>query len=116
MEAKVGLEFIANMDYEAITITSLKEIAQHRPNDTKAFHLPTDDVICIKCPRSLWRTEKRQLDGEQSPATICYCRVMHATTWSTDNPIVIDKCDEPALAAIEAQEALARAEEKQTKQ
>lgn len=58
MEAKVGLEFIANMDYEAITITSLKEIAQHRPNDTKAFHLPTDDVICIKCPRSLWRTEK----------------------------------------------------------
>lgn len=61
-------------DYESPTLAMLD--AKRRPNP-----LP----ICAGCPQSLWFASAEHVQ--------CYCRLMHAVTWTSETPIAILQCD-----------------------
>jgi hypothetical protein len=60
--------------YESPTLTSLEP--KRRP-DPKP--------VCETCPQSMWFASAAHLK--------CYCRVMHAVTWNSEEPLPILSCD-----------------------
>ena len=46
---------------------------------------PSPAPACAECPRSLWFSSVKEVKA--------YCRVMHAITWSSEDPHPIEQCD-----------------------
>ena len=46
---------------------------------------PSPAPVCAACPKSMWFASAREVKA--------YCRVMHAVTWSSDDPQPIEQCD-----------------------
>jgi hypothetical protein len=46
---------------------------------------PKPRTVCEQCPQSMWFASEMHLK--------CYCRMMHALTWSSEDPVPILSCD-----------------------
>jgi hypothetical protein len=46
---------------------------------------PASKPVCESCPHSMWFASETQLK--------CYCRMMHAVTWTSEQPVAILSCD-----------------------
>jgi hypothetical protein len=46
---------------------------------------PAPKPVCESCPHSMWFASETELK--------CYCRLMHAVTWTSDQPVAILSCD-----------------------
>ena len=46
---------------------------------------PVHRTVCEQCPNSMWFSSLQEAK--------CYCRLMHAVTWSTREPIQLTHCD-----------------------
>ena len=51
----------------------------------EAKRQPSPEPVCVACPKSMWLS--------QSASLKCFCRVMHAVTWDSDDPQPILTCD-----------------------
>lgn len=51
----------------------------------QATRRPNPEPVCARCPNSLWHASNSSL--------ACFCRAMHAVTWSSDDPQPIEACD-----------------------
>lgn len=61
-------------EYQSPTVATLEEPRRPKPSP-----------VCAACPNSLWFATAEHLK--------CYCRLMHAVTWSSDEPKPITTCD-----------------------
>ena len=50
---------------------------------------PHPETVCAVCPSSMWFASRDQLQ--------CHCRIMHAVTWTSEDPQPITACDGPQL-------------------
>ena len=62
---------------------------------------PPNFTICQSCPASVWFASPQ--------AVKCYCRIMHAEVWSTEDPRVLEACDGQAMAEAQRQAQLMKA-------
>lgn len=46
---------------------------------------PIHRTVCEQCPNSMWFSSPQEAK--------CYCRVMHAISWSTREPVQLTHCD-----------------------
>lgn len=46
---------------------------------------PSPMPVCGACPKSVWWATAKKLE--------CYCRLMHARTWTSEDPEPIETCD-----------------------
>lgn len=52
-------------------------------------------TVCAICPASMW--------FESEGGLKCFCRVMHVTTWSNEEPTALLNCDGQIQAELERQ-------------
>lgn len=52
-------------------------------------------TVCAVCPASMW--------FEAESGLKCFCRVMHVTTWSNEEPTALKNCDGQIQAELERQ-------------
>lgn len=64
----------AALGWESPTLASLDP--DRRPNPAP---------VCAACPKSMWFASASELKA--------YCRVMHAVTWTSEEPQTIEACD-----------------------
>ena len=64
----------ADAEYQSPTIALLQERRRPKPSP-----------VCAACPNSLWFASPDHLK--------CYCRLMHAVTWTSEEPKPIVACD-----------------------
>lgn len=62
------------------TLTQLPEARQPKPS-----------TVCEQCPASMWQATPLGLK--------CYCRIMHAFSWTTAEPVELTHCDGIAIAS-----------------
>ena len=46
---------------------------------------PSPMPVCAACPKSVWWATAKKLE--------CYCQLMHARTWTSEDPEPIESCD-----------------------
>ncbi|MCW5156316.1 hypothetical protein [Burkholderia cenocepacia] len=49
------------------------------------IEMPQENIICSRCPKAMWQVAGQSL--------ICFCRVMHCPTWTTEQPGDMTLCD-----------------------
>ena len=64
----------ADAEYLSPTVALLEERRRPKPSP-----------VCAACPNSLWFATAEHLK--------CYCRLMHAVTWNSEEPKPIATCD-----------------------
>ena len=65
------------------TLTQLPKARQPKPS-----------TVCEQCPASMWQVTPLGLR--------CYCRIMHAFSWTTAEPVELTHCDGIAIASENA--------------